>query len=98
MSEFLWHKVSEKEKEEISKKAKLIMDNFSKKLDFVKESMSENFIEGALLSVPLVAECHGKIFEREEGNCEGLDINRKVMFENAPQKNDSFIIAEKKKW
>ena len=84
--DFLFHKVSKEEKEEIKKQAKEIMDKFSNKLSKVDEKLSEPFIERE--------EC-----EREEG--EGKESNsdfRERMFENAPRKNKDFIIAEKKKW
>lgn len=85
MSDFLWHKVSEKEKEEIKKQAKSIIDSFSKRLSRVKVGKEEPVI--------IRDEC-----ERPEGNGKCLDIDRKTMFENAPKKNKDFIIAEKKKW
>ena len=84
--DFLFHKISEKEKEEIKKQAKDIMDKFSEKLSNVSEKMSDPLIDR-------------KEFEREEG--EGKESNsdfRERMFENAPRKNKDFIIAEKKKW
>ncbi|RLG12711.1 Asp-tRNA(Asn)/Glu-tRNA(Gln) amidotransferase GatCAB subunit C [Candidatus Pacearchaeota archaeon] len=84
MSDFLWHKISEKEREEIKKQAKKIMDSFSKKLLSLGE-LKENFIERDKS-------------EREEGENEKVGIDRKIMFENAPHKNKDFIIAEKKKW
>ena len=83
-NDFTWHKVSEKEKEEISKKAKSIMDSFSKKLSKVKGKIEESYVER-------------EDFERDEGG-EALSIDKKIMFENAPQKNKDSIIAEKKKW
>ena len=45
MSDFLWHAVSEKEKEDIKKQAKLIMDNFSKKLERINKKTEEPIIE-----------------------------------------------------
>ena len=47
MSDFLFHEVSEQEKEKIRKEAKAIMDNFSKKLSKVDGKISESFIERA---------------------------------------------------
>ena len=82
---FLWHKVSEKEKEEIKKQAKSIMESFSKRLSKVKVSKEEPVI--------IREEC-----ERPEGEGVSLDMDRKIMFENAPKKNKDFIIAEKKSW
>lgn len=84
--DFLFHKVSEKEKEEIKKQAKSIMDKFSEKISKIDKKIPEPLIER-------------KEFEREEK--QGKESNsdfRKRMFENAPQKNKDFIIAEKKKW
>ena len=84
--DFLFHKVSEKEKEAIKKEAKRIMDKFSEKLSNVGKKISE----------PLI---YREEFEREEK--EGKESNfdfRERMFVNAPRKNKDFIIAEKKKW
>ena len=86
MTDFLWHSVSEKEKEDIKREAKNIMDSFSRKLASVKEKISESKVER-------------EEFERveNEGNeCDG-DF-RKRIFENAPNKNTDFILAEKKSW
>jgi len=83
--DFLWHKVSEKEKETIKKQAKEIMDGFSKKLSKVGE-LKESFIERD--------EC-----ERDESDtAKGCEIDKRKMFENAPKKNKDFIIAERKSW
>ena len=43
--DFLWHKVSEKEKEEIKNQAKAIMDSFSKKLERINKKTEEPIIE-----------------------------------------------------
>lgn len=82
--DFLWHKVSEKEKADITKQAKDIMDDFSKKLSKVGE-LKESFIERQ--------EC-----ERDENSGNEAEIDKKIMMSNAPKSNDNFIIAEKKKW
>ena len=84
--DFLFHKVSEKEREEIKRQAKGIMDKFSEKISKVKLKIPEPLIER-------------EEFEREEG--EGKESNfefRQRMFENAPKKNKDFILTEKKKW
>lgn len=86
MSEFLFHKVSEEEKEEVKKEAKRIMDSFAKKLVKISDSK---------LKEPLIEREKG---ERVEGSGGGCEIDRKIMFKNAPNKDDDFIIAEKKKW
>ena len=86
--DFLFHKVSEKEKEQIKKQAKSIMDNFSKKISKIDKKISEPLIER-------------DEFEREESSkTEGKIENnfRERIFENAPNKNKDFILAEKKKW
>ena len=77
--------IDDKKREEIKKEAKRILDKFSSSLEKVK--FKEKEIE---------KKSHGY---REEG--EGMTGNedfRKRMFENAPEKNKGYIIAEKKKW
>ena len=84
--DFLFHKVSEEEKEEIRKQAKDIMDKFSKKISKVDKKIPEPLIER-------------EEFERiEEGGRENNSDFRERFFENAPQKNKDFILTEKKKW
>ena len=83
--DFLWHKVSEKEKEEIKNQAKNIMDNFSNKLEKVKDKIkdtNDNYLN----------------FGREEKNGQSLEIDKKILFKNTPNKNNEFIIAEKAEW
>ena len=83
--DFLFHKVSEKEKEEIKIQSKKIMDNFSKKLNEVREQVKE--------SEPEKME-----FEREENDGNSQEIDKKIFFDNAPSKNKDFILAEKGEW
>lgn len=83
--DFLFHKVSEKEKQEIKRQAREILDSFSKKLSAVKEKLEEPIIER-------------EKFEREEGKGKKCEMDKKIMFSNAPQKNKDFIIAERGKW
>lgn len=86
MTNFLWREISEKEKQEIKEQAKKILDGFSKKLSKINISKtSEPTIERK--------EC-----ERKE--CEGKIefIDRKIFFENAPEKNSKFIVGEKGGW
>ena len=87
MSDFLWHKVSEKEKESIRKDAKRVMDSFSKKLSKIDEKKIPD----------AVIERDEDLRNEGEGKC-GSGEFREVMFKNAPNKNKDFIIAEKKKW
>ena len=84
--DFLWHKVSEKEKEEIKNQAKAIMDSFSKKLERINKKTEE----------PIIEREKG---ERQEGQGKEPDEEfRKRILENAPEKNKDFIIAERKGW
>jgi Asp-tRNA(Asn)/Glu-tRNA(Gln) amidotransferase C subunit len=85
MSDFLFHKVSEKEKEEIRKQAKGIIENFSKQLDKVKGKVEESFNEIG----------DG---QRDEGKNKCNEFDRKIFFENAPEKNGDFVVGEVKKW
>ncbi len=95
MSDFLFHNVSEEEKGEIKAEAKNIMDSFSKKLAKVEKNIPEPLIER-------------DDFEREERNSSDnvLDLIertksfdfKKRIFENAPNKDGDFIVAEKKSW
>ena len=85
VNDFVFHEVSEKEREEIKKQAKGILDDFSKQLDTVKGKMREPLIERD--------EC-----ERKEGSGTCENIDREIMFENAPEKNDDFILGEKGGW
>ncbi|MBU2616273.1 MAG: hypothetical protein KKC19_04175 [Nanoarchaeota archaeon] len=83
--DFLWHKVSEKEWEGIRVEAERVMNNFSKKLERVKGNLVESFFGE-------------EVFEREEGKVPCAEIDREVMFGNAPKKNDDSIIAERGGW
>ena len=71
--------------EEIRAQAKKIIDDFVSALEKVKvkKKKSDEGVGGF----------------REEGNGTPTDSDfRKRMFENAPNKDDDYIIAEKKKW
>ncbi len=84
--DFLFHKVSEEEKKEIQKQAKGILDDFREKLSGVDKEIKEALIE------------RGEGARKEgEGECDS-NFSREIFFENAPNKNKDFIIAEKKKW
>jgi len=83
--DFLWHQMSEKEKEEVKKQVNFIIDSFSKKLSTLKEKID---VDGSV---------ERENFERIEGG-EPLEMSKQIMFENAPESNKDFIIGEKKKW
>lgn len=82
--DFLFHNMSEKEREEIKKQVDSILKSFSEKLSEIDDRNEEFFIE------------REKSERVEEGK--PLELDRKIMFENAPEKNSDFIIGEKKKW
>ncbi len=78
--------ISEKEREEIKKEAKNILDNFASALEKVGKIKGKSFKR----------ELGGF---REEGKGEKCDDDfRRRMFENAPEKEGDCIVAEKKKW
>ena len=81
--DFLWHKVSEKEKESIKKSAKHILDNFSKKLE--KIELGEGKVERNEQT-------------RDETKTEVDKDFRKRFFENVPNKDKDWIKAEKGSW
>lgn len=77
--------ISDKRKEEIRNEAKKIIDNFAKKLESVKvKKKSEKMKVGG--------------FRDEKNGNETNSSFRKIMFGNAPNKNDDNIIAETKNW
>lgn len=84
MADFLWHEVSEKEKADISQQAKAIMDSFSQKI-----SKADKLNEAEIIR---------KESERREEQGKSLPMDRKIMFDNAKNKNKDFIIAERKTW
>ncbi|MBX4196323.1 hypothetical protein KW805_01925 [Candidatus Pacearchaeota archaeon] len=77
--------MDEKKREEIKKEAQKILERFSRSLENVK-------FKEKTLKRPAGG-------YREEGKGMECDPDfRKKMFENAENKNDDFIIAEKKSW
>ena len=77
--------IDEKKKAEIKIEAKKILDSFAKKLDSVrfKERKEKKELGG---------------FRKEVQGMKGSEGFRRRMFENAPNKNEDCIIAEKKEW
>lgn len=84
--DFLWHKVSEKEKEDIKRQAKQIMDSFEKELKKVKSEKSDDFL----------VRRKGQLREETEAKCD--PAFRQPFFDNAPKKEGDFIKAEKGGW
>lgn len=80
--------ISEEKREEIKEEVKKILDNFSKALERVKFKEKKAGKE----------EKESSGFREEKEGKKGDEDFRRMMFENAPQKNEEFIIAEKKKW
>lgn len=84
--DFLWHKVSEKEKQEIQAQAKKLLDNFSNKLSRIGTPLEDVSIERGS-------------GERDESNGENKRaFSKEIMFNNAKEKRGDFVIAEKKTW
>ncbi len=81
---FIWHKVSEQEKQEIKKQAKYLMDNFGKKLEKIK--IKEEYFEDG---EGLREECKGWNTDRDF---------RDALFCNAPFVEDEQLVAEKGEW
>jgi len=76
--------MDEKEADQIKNETKKLLDKFSKALEKVKSEESNVEREED---------------RRKEGEGKPCDTNfRKIMFENAPAKDENFIFAEKKKW
>jgi Asp-tRNA(Asn)/Glu-tRNA(Gln) amidotransferase C subunit len=78
--------MNEKEREEIKKQAKEIMDKFAKSIDSVKDKVQDSSVER-----------DKDRREEREGKSSDADF-RKIMFSNAPSKEGDFILGEKKKW
>jgi Asp-tRNA(Asn)/Glu-tRNA(Gln) amidotransferase C subunit len=84
--DFLWRKVSKQEKEDIKKQAKRIIDNFSNNLSKLNIPLEESIIERNLCQ------------REEKESKEERNFSKKIMFENAKEKNNNFIIGERKSW
>jgi Asp-tRNA(Asn)/Glu-tRNA(Gln) amidotransferase C subunit len=83
---FLWHKLSDKEKENIKRQAKNILDEFALKLEKLNLGEKESHFELG----------NGM---REESLPWSTDEEfRKIMFANAPFTKDDAIVAEKGAW
>jgi Asp-tRNA(Asn)/Glu-tRNA(Gln) amidotransferase C subunit len=91
MKEFKFHKISEKEKKDIEREAKEIINSFSKKLESIKK-------------LPKEGEVERQLFQRKEKklkkqkNIKEKNKFKKRILENAPRKNKDYILSEKKKW
>lgn len=84
---FTWREVSEKEKEEIRKESKNLLNEFASKLDKVKISASDKEQDGNVSGT------------REEGDGWNTDPEfRSITFSNAPFVDENSIVAEKGAW
>lgn len=80
--------LTEKDREEVKKEAKEILDKFAKALEKVEKESKE-----------IKEEASDESGMREEG--EGWQPNpdfKEIMFDNAPKKSKDFILAEKGEW
>lgn len=81
---FIWHKVSEKEKQEIKEQAKHLLEEFSSKLEKIKTK--EMHFES-------------KDGTRQEGSgWKTSEEFRSTILSNAPSVEEEFIVAEKGEW
>lgn len=81
---FIWHKISEKEKEEIRKNSKKLLDEFASKLSKIKTT--EKHFENASGT-------------RDESDGWNTDPEfRDLTLLNAPFVEDNSIVAEKGNW
>ena len=81
----MYIRMEEKQKEEIRKEAQAILEKFAKTLDRVKVPTRKEGVKGE--------------GTRVEGSGRECDSDfRKRLFENAPNKDEDCIIAEKASW
>lgn len=82
----LWHRMSDKEKEEIKESAKNIMDSFASALAEIEKRAPDFVVERAE-------------HERQEKEPWQADSDfREIMFKNAPKTKGDCIEAEKGGW
>jgi len=74
------------DQEKVKKEAKQILDKFAKALEKVKDNNEE------------IAFVDREDFEREEGKAAKCENFKQKLLENAPKKDNDFIIAEKGDW
>jgi hypothetical protein len=95
MTDFLFHKISEKERNEIRSEARKLMDSFSRKLVTVN---NKRVVDSKKQTEFERAEKASSVADHQKRKDDNGDFSREIMFENAPRKNKDFIIAEKKGW
>ncbi len=86
VDDFTFHKVSEKEREQIRRDAKKLLEGFAGKLGKIRSGAGSGHFENGL-------------GVRDEGDGWNSDEDfRSIMFGNAPFVEDEFLVAEKGGW
>lgn len=88
MENFLWHHVSEQETEQIKKEAKKIMDSFANIVAPIEKEAEE---------IPFVERDEQTRDEIKEKIAQDKEF-KEIFFENAPEKEQDYIKAERRKW
>ena len=88
----LWRKVDEKERVEILRQAKTIMDNFSNALASVEKQTKETLVEQG--------DGYREEAEEKSGENSGESESdfRELFFKNVPKKEKDCVVAEKGEW
>jgi Asp-tRNA(Asn)/Glu-tRNA(Gln) amidotransferase C subunit len=81
---YIWHPVTESEKDEIRKNAKDLLDEFSSKLNKIETSAAK-------------PEDKENLRVESKGSEPNKEF-QEIMFDNAPMVEDGLIIAEKGAW
>jgi len=85
MASYLWRKLSEKEKNEIKQEAEKLILEFGDAIEKLPD-IPEGVVE---------REKDRREEDSEKGECE---IDRDIMFKNAPEVKDDCILGERGKW
>lgn len=91
---YVWHAVTEAEKEEIRKNAKNLLDEFSSKIAKIETSEPKPEDKENLRTEGKGSEPTHTGISSDEQNADF----REIMFDNAPLVEDGLIIAEKGAW
>jgi len=93
----LWHEVTEKEKEQIKKDSKKLLNEFASKISKIKSSEFHLSQNSNIRGAPSGDE--NKTGIREEGDGWNTDEEfREITFANAPFIENNSIVAEKGTW
>lgn len=83
---FVYRDLNAEEKKKIEEDVQGIVNSFGETLSSLGDLPEEDSVE------------RDKSFREENGDYTFIEGFREKIFENAPNKNEDFIIAEKKKW